>query len=81
MWELYQTLRAQRAFTGVLVTHDLREAVLLADTVYVLGTRPGRIAHVHAVDLPHPRTLADGYSTPATELIAAMRAHIRAGRG
>ena len=56
MWELHQTLRQARKFTSVLVTHDLREAVSLSDTVYVLSTNPGQIAHVHPVDLPFPRT-------------------------
>ena len=77
MWELYQALRQTRPFTGVLVTHDLREAVFLADTVVVLSTNPGRIAHVHAVTLPATRTLADGYGAEATALIALMREQIR----
>src|SRR5207302_4398717 len=37
MWELHQQLRLQREFTGVLVTHDLREAVFLAQTIYVMS--------------------------------------------
>ncbi len=64
-------------FTGVLVTHDLREAVVLADTIYVMSTNPGRIAHVHPVTLPFPRRLADCESEPATALIHAMREEIR----
>jgi NitT/TauT family transport system ATP-binding protein len=79
MWELHQTLRRQRSFTGVLVTHDLREAVFLSDAIYVLSTSPGRIAHVHTVDLPFPRTLADSYGSDATKLIATMREQIRSG--
>ena len=64
----------------MLVTHDLREAVFLSDTVYVLSTNPGQIAHVHTVDLPFPRTLADCYGPKATELIATMREQIRSVR-
>jgi NitT/TauT family transport system ATP-binding protein len=80
MWELHQALRQARKFTSVLVTHDLREAVFLSDTVYVLSTNPGRVAHVHAVDLPFPRTLADCYGPKGTALIAAMREQIRTVR-
>lgn len=80
MWELHQTLRQARQFTSVLVTHDLREAVFLSDTVYVLSSNPGQIAHVHAVDLPFPRTLADCYAPRSTELIATMREQIRTVR-
>jgi NitT/TauT family transport system ATP-binding protein len=77
MWELHQALRARREFTTVLVTHDLREALVLADTVYVMAGAPGRIAHVHPVPLPSPRSMADAYGPGATELIRVMRAQIR----
>ena len=41
--------------TLVLVTHDLEEALVLADRVVVLRSRPGRIHRTFAVDLPRPR--------------------------
>ena len=41
--------------TIVFVTHDLAEAITLADRVIVLTRRPGRIKHVHEVKLPRPR--------------------------
>jgi NitT/TauT family transport system ATP-binding protein len=81
MWELYQRLRAAREFTGVLVTHDLREAVFLADTIYVLAGDPGRIAHVHPVALPPPRSLVQVYGAEGTELMRRMREQIRPGQG
>ncbi len=77
MWELHQRLRQRRAFTGVLVTHDLREAVCLAHTIFVMTGAPGRIAHVHEVPLPFPRTRAKAYGPEATELIRVMREQIR----
>ena len=80
MWELHQALRREREFTGVLVTHDLREAVFLAQTIYVMSANPGRIAHVHPVQLTAPRTLAQMYGAEATELIRVMREQIRPGR-
>ena len=45
LWGVMQALWLEKRFTGVLVTHDLREAVYLADTVYVMSRRPGRIVH------------------------------------
>ena len=80
MWELYQRLRAEREFTGVLVTHDLREAIFLADTIYVLASHPGRIAHTHRVALPRPRTLSLVYGAEGSELMRLMREQIRPAR-
>lgn len=45
--------------TVVLITHDLTEAVGMADRVVIMTRRPGRIKSVHKVDLPRPRTMMD----------------------
>ncbi|WP_449395404.1 ABC transporter ATP-binding protein [Devosia riboflavina] len=42
-------------WTVLLITHDVREAALLSDRVYVLSARPARIDRVIEVPLPHPR--------------------------
>ncbi|HEY3868630.1 MAG TPA: ABC transporter ATP-binding protein [Actinocrinis sp.] len=49
---------ARHGWTILLVTHDVREAVFLADTVFVFTERPARIAARIEVDLPAPRTAA-----------------------
>lgn len=45
-------------WTAMLVTHDVREAVMLSDRIYVLSPRPARIARMIEIALPRPR-LAD----------------------
>ena len=49
-------IRARSGITTVLVTHDVEEAIYLADRVVVLAPRPGRVHRVVDVDLPHPRS-------------------------
>ena len=55
--ELLQ-LWAQNRAAVLFVTHDLDEAILLADRVAVLTSRPARVKSVHVIDLPRPRAIA-----------------------
>lgn len=43
--------------TVVFVTHDIDEAIMLGDRVFVMGSKPGRIQKILDVNIPHPRTL------------------------
>jgi NitT/TauT family transport system ATP-binding protein len=45
--------------TVLFVTHNVREAVRLADRIVLMGTRPGRILHEEKIDLPRPRDATD----------------------
>jgi ABC-type nitrate/sulfonate/bicarbonate transport system ATPase subunit len=55
-------------WTVVLITHDVREAVLLSDRVYVLGPRPATVRLELEIPLPRPRTL----ETLADPQVAAL---------
>ena len=66
-----ESVWAQFRWTVVLITHDVREAVYLADRVYVLSPRPGTVVAELAVALPRPRSLTDPrLAQLETELLA-----------
>ncbi len=70
---LAETLR-RTPRTVLLVTHDVEEAVLLADAVVVLSPRPGRVVTTLRVDLPAGRAATDpGVVALRAEALAAMR--------
>ncbi len=81
--ELWCTLRdlwqAQR-FNVILVTHDLRESVFLADTVYVMSKSPGRMVVRREIDLARPRELELTYTSQFTDIVHELRGHIGAMR-
>ena len=58
------------------MTHDLREAVYLADTVYVMSRRPGRIVLARRIDIPRPRTLATTFEPHFVDLVHELRDRI-----
>jgi len=67
--KLWQTGR----FTTLLVTHDVEEALLLAQRVIVFGRRPARIEFETEVDLPYPRHRdTPRFITLRREILAAL---------
>jgi ABC-type nitrate/sulfonate/bicarbonate transport system ATPase subunit len=55
--ELLRIWQTERR-TIVFVTHDIDEAVQLADRVVVLSSRPARIQEILNIDIPHPRNIS-----------------------
>jgi len=58
------TLWSATGKTIVFITHDLVEAIALADRVVVMTARPGRIKHVAAVPIPRPRRVDEIHTSP-----------------
>jgi len=67
-------------FNVILVTHDLRESVFLADTVYVMSRSPGRFVVKREINLPRPRDLEVTYTPEFTDIVHELRGHIGAIR-
>lgn len=74
---MLRDIHRESGITVCLVTHDLRESVFLADTVYVMSTRPGRIIRRCEVNLPRPRDLEVTYTPEFTDMVHELRSLIR----
>jgi NitT/TauT family transport system ATP-binding protein len=57
MQELLTRVWQEHGGTVLFITHDIDEAIFLADTVYVMTARPGRLRSRTVIDLPRPRDL------------------------
>lgn len=80
LWCALRDLQAAQRFNVILVTHDLRESVFLADTVYVMSRSPGRFVVRREIDLPRPRDLEVTYTPEFTAIVHELRGHIGAMR-
>ena len=80
LWCILRDLWTARKFNVILVTHDLRESVFLADTVYVMSKSPGRFVVKREIDLPRPRDLELTYTPHFTDIVHELRSHIGAVR-
>src|SRR6187551_1507013 len=80
LWCILRDLWTEQQFNVILVTHDLREAVFLADTVYVMSRSPGRMLVRRPIELPQPRPLELTYSMAFTDIVHELREHIGAIR-
>jgi len=80
LWCVMRDLHAARPVTIVLVTHDLREAAFLADRIFCMSSRPGRIVAERRVSFPRPRDLDITYTPEFTDLVHELRSQIASAR-
>ena len=81
LWQTMHELRAEEPFTGLLITHDLRESVYLADQVVVLSGRPATTQYVMDIPMPSPRPINMLYEPDAVEKLARLRREIEIAQG
>ena len=71
--EVWQKLKT----TVLFVTHDIDEAILLADRVCVMSARPGRIAREFSITLQRPRSIDDLTNPEFIRFKSAIMAELR----
>ena len=71
--------RDETGKTVVFVTHNIGEAIFLADRVVVMTSRPGRLARIYDIDLPRPRTIEMTFEPAFIGLIQEIKRTVEAG--
>ena len=72
-------LWAETRKTIVFVTHNISEAIFLADRVVVMTPRPGRVARVYEIDLPRPRTIEMTFEPAFISLVQEIKLAVESG--
>lgn len=81
LWQTMHKVKAEEPFTGVLITHDLRESIFLADEVIVLSGRPARTQYRMKVHLTGPRDLEHLYTPESADALNILRHQIQIAQG
>ncbi|WP_105385834.1 ABC transporter ATP-binding protein [Neorhizobium alkalisoli] len=80
LWCVIRDLHAAQGVTIVLVTHDLREATFLADRIFVMSARPGRVLKEHVVPFARPRELDLMYEKGFNDMVHELHGEIAQAR-
>lgn len=70
---LIQKIWMETGKTIIFVTHNVTEAIFLADRVVVLTPRPGRLAHIFPIDLPRPRSIDITFTPEFIKIVLAIK--------
>jgi NitT/TauT family transport system ATP-binding protein len=76
---LLMRLWSESGQTIVFVTHNVSEAIFLADRVVVLTPRPGRLARIFDIELPRPRLVEMTFEPDFIEMIQEIKAAVEGG--
>lgn len=77
LWQVMHALKKEEPFTGLLITHDLRESVFLSDQVIVLSGRPARAQYILDIPKTGARSLDDLYTPEAIMMLNDLRHQIK----
>jgi NitT/TauT family transport system ATP-binding protein len=70
---LIQKIWMETGKTIIFVTHNVTEAIFLADRVVVLTPRPGRLAHIYPIDFPRPRTIDQTFTPEFIKIVLKIK--------
>ncbi len=73
MWNLLQEIMEYEKCTTILVTHDVREAVLLSDRIVVMGEKPGRVKAEVTINFERPRSLKIQYTKEFNDYVVKIK--------
>ena len=81
LWQTMQRVKSEEPFTGVMITHDLRESIFLADQVIVLSDRPAFTQYTMEVPWKGERDLDLLYTAEGAEMLGELRDQIQIAQG
>jgi len=81
LWQTLHDVKQKEPFTGVLITHDLREAIYLSTKVVVLSGRPASTQYILEVPGAGPRPIDELYSAQAADMLSTLRHQIQIAQG
>ena len=81
LWQTMQNVKAEEPFTGVMITHDLRESIFLADEVIVLSGRPAFTQYTMTIPWKGERDLDLLYTAEGAEMLGELRHQIQIAQG
>ena len=81
LWQTMQRVKSEEPFTGVMITHDLRKSIFLADEVIVLSGRPAFTQYTMAIPWKGERVLDLLYTAEGAEMLGELRHQIQIAQG
>jgi len=81
LWQVMHELKQREPFTGVMITHDLRESIYLADQVVVMSDRPAKSQYVLDLPITGPRSIDMLYTADSASMLKMLREQIEIAQG
>ena len=81
LWQIMHDVKAREPFTGVMITHDLRESIYLADQVVVMSGRPAKTQYILDLPVSGARHIDMLYTPEAADMLKVLRHEIEVAQG